>query len=180
MPARKLKGAMLLAIVQPCLMRTFQCHNTTRGLWIGKLGMRINLQPLGFKPCIGALGKSLPELVFCLQTALNDHSRGEILPRTGISACADTTMLSALIQTGDYRCRVKCDLFSQGCAAHKANAKGKCASLPHPIAPINSRPTSIRRISDVPAPISISFASRNKRLTAESFMNPAPPIACTA
>ncbi len=180
MPTRKLKGAMLLAIVQPCLMRTFQCHNTTRGLWIGKLGTRINLQPLGFKPCIGALGKPLPEFIFCLETALYHHSRRQILPRARISACADAGMLCTLIQTGDHRCRVKCDLFSQGCAAHKAKAKSKGARLPHPIAPINSRPTSIRRISDVPAPISISFASRNNRLTAESFMNPAPPIACTA
>ena len=50
----------------------------------------------------------------------------------------------------------------------------------HPIAPINSRPTSIRRISEVPAPISISLASRNIRATGASFRNPAPPMACTA
>lgn len=47
-------------------------------------------------------------------------------------------------------------------------------------AAINSRPISIRRISLVPAPISISLASRNNRLTGVSFMNPVPPIACTA
>lgn len=50
----------------------------------------------------------------------------------------------------------------------------------HPIAPIIWRPTSMRRISDVPAPISISLASRKMRATGASFRNPAPPIACTA
>lgn len=48
------------------------------------------------------------------------------------------------------------------------------------IAPINSRPINMRRISDVPAPISISLASRNMRLTGLSVRNPAPPMACTA
>ncbi len=47
----------------------------------------------------------------------------------------------------------------------------------HPIAPMSSRPISIRRISLVPAPISISLASRKMRATAESFRNPAPPMA---
>ena len=51
---------------------------------------------------------------------------------------------------------------------------------PHPIAPISSRPISMRRISLVPAPISISFASRKMRATGVSFMKPMPPIACTA
>ena len=50
----------------------------------------------------------------------------------------------------------------------------------HDIAAINSRPTSIRRISDVPAPISISLASRKIRATGASLRKPAPPIACTA
>ena len=50
----------------------------------------------------------------------------------------------------------------------------------HPIAAIISRPTSIRRISEVPAPISISLASRKIRATGASDRKPAPPIACTA
>ena len=50
----------------------------------------------------------------------------------------------------------------------------------HQTKPINSRPISMRRISLVPAPISISLASRNRRLTVLSFRKPAPPSACTA
>ncbi len=50
---------------------------------------------------------------------------------------------------------------------------------PHSAA-ISSRPISIRRISEVPAPISISLASRKRRDTGESLRKPAPPIACTA
>ena len=50
----------------------------------------------------------------------------------------------------------------------------------HRIAAISSRPTSMRRISEVPAPISISLASRKIRATGLSLRYPAPPIACTA
>ena len=57
---------------------------------------------------------------------------------------------------------------------------GNLATLTHAIAPISSRPISIRRISLVPAPISISLASRKMRETGLSFMKPVPPIACTA
>ena len=47
----------------------------------------------------------------------------------------------------------------------------------YPIAPNISRPTSIRLISLVPAPISISLASRKIRPTGLSDRYPAPPIA---
>ena len=50
---------------------------------------------------------------------------------------------------------------------------------PHSAA-ISSRPISMRRISLVPAPISISLASRKRRDTGESVRKPAPPMAWTA
>jgi len=44
----------------------------------------------------------------------------------------------------------------------------------------SSRPISMRRISDVPAPISYSLASRSRRPVGLSLMYPMPPSACTA
>ena len=44
----------------------------------------------------------------------------------------------------------------------------------------SSRPISIRRISDVPAPISYSFASRHSRPVGYSLMYPLPPSAWIA
>ena len=44
------------------------------------------------------------------------------------------------------------------------------ARSPHPVTFINSRPINIRRISLVPAPISINLASRMIRLKGLSFI----------
>src|SRR6185312_1503672 len=44
----------------------------------------------------------------------------------------------------------------------------------------SSRPISMRRISDVPAPISYSFASRHRRPVGNSLMYPLAPRHCIA
>ena len=70
-----------------------------------------------------------------------------------------------------------CD--SVHCESKKTRNAKEAGQNSHPVTLINSRPISMRRISEVPAPISISLASRMIRLKGESFRKPAPPIACT-
>ncbi len=119
--------------------------------------------------------------------AIDDHPHGRIgmgagraVGRTGPAGggvhVSGSIAVDDLGLAGDFA-GLQAEVASKGDEGCKGEEE---VDAVHSIAPIISRPTNIRLISDVPAPISISLASRNSRATGASFRNPAPPIACTA
>ena len=103
--------------------------------------------------------------------------------RRMISSGTDSSSAVCDASSGRFSVQLKISARRSEKSVRLAAQSASCCwfrAMAYAVAFISSRPISIRRISEVPAPISISFASRMIRLTGLSFRNPAPPIACTA